>query len=229
MEIDESGPLSSATFIATCSVGTSSGRIAALLFESGEHAITAFTAVVSGKREVVGLEIVPRSPGTALERSRAWAVATTAKLEALPDDWGAPLPSDWLRRGISVREVLRIYADHESGQAVVPDEWDLSTINANGDVAGITSEELGRLENLIDALAYVAALQEGRSPVAAIAERRCISPRTAEGRIRRARQMGFLTPAEGRRAGGELTSYARDLSGRLDRLSGVTERFRSDG
>lgn len=50
-------------------------------------------------------------------------------------------------------------------------------------------------EHLADACAYLDAVKGGLRPAAAIAERRGISIRTAEGRISRAEAMGFLTPA----------------------------------
>ena len=193
----------------------------ALLWELDDHHVTAFTGVVDGKREVVAIEIWPAGEPRAKARAD-WGVAAAKRLEVLEPAAVRPLPQS-ARSAVPIREVLRANADIA---ARAEDSPSFSGIAAGrpGDWAGISSDELRRVENLADAVMYVNAVRAGRSPARAIADWRTISQRTAEGRILRARRMGLLTAANGRAVGGELTPYAEDFLRRVERVHEATER-----
>lgn len=78
-------------------------------------------------------------------------------------------------------------------------------------IAGNVLPGVDPLSFLDDAVIYVRAMEQGLSPALAIAESRGCTKRTAEGRIQRARKMGLLTAADGRRLGGSLTPRAKHL------------------
>lgn len=90
-------------------------------------------------------------------------------------------------------------------------------------MASLTREEARRLDLLMDAVVYDWAVESGTSPVAAIAERRGVTTRTAEGRIYRARKVGLLTPAEGHWASGGLSGTGWAFARKLERL-GILRR-----
>lgn len=205
------------------------GVIDGMLFHSETHSLVFWTMDVSGRREIVGMEALPRDGRDPQALTAEWLVPRLEQFrEALPKPM--PLPTTLLRHGISFREVMR--ARGEVIEMLAHPEiagFDISAITADqGSASGITSEELRRLDNLLDAVIYDRAVRENVSPVKRIAEYRGISDRTAEGRIARSRAMGFLTPAQGRRASGGLTDQAHDLLSRLEKLNAITAERRPE-
>jgi hypothetical protein len=144
------------------------------------------TGLLSGAREVVAVMAVP------IPRDRS---AIDSRLEALlaaldPRDFKAPLSQMVVRTGLMRQAMLhrRTFVRREGA-----------------------TEEASQMDYLPDAIAYVEALRMGAPPAEVIAERRAIVPRSAEARIRRARELGLLTPAEGRKRGGQLTPLAERM------------------
>lgn len=198
------------------------GIIDGLLFHSETHSLVFWTMDVSGRREIVGMEALPRDERDPRALTSEWLAPRLEQFRKVRPT-PAPLPAGLLRHGISFREVMR--ARGEVVEMLARPEiagFDISAISGDQSAsAGITSRELKRLENLLDAVIYDRAVRENFSPVKRIAEYRHISDRTAEGRIARSRAMGFLTPAQGRRASGGLTEQAHDLLSRLDELHAI--------
>lgn len=205
-----------------CVARVASPVLDGLLFESETHWFVFWTMDVEERRAVVAMEARPRGKKGWRAVLGDWVLPRLKEYEAQPPR-AVALPATALRHEISYREVMRARAEHLS-QVSHPQVagFDYSVIE-RGDVVGLDRSELKRLENLLDAVLYDSAVRANRSPVKAIAERRCISTRTAEGRIARARAMGFLTPAHGRRASGGLSDQAHDLLARLQRFGAVIE------
>jgi hypothetical protein len=191
-----------------------------LVFQSTSHWFVFWTMDVADRRAIVGLEVRPKRKVDAEDSVPGWAFSSYQELR---NDPPAPVALDAvsLRQGVSYREVMRAREEHIR-QFSRPEiaGFDISVLN-DEESAGLTGEELRRLENLMDAVVYDWAVGAKTSPVKAIAERRCISERTAEGRIARARAMGFLTPAVGRRASGGLSEKGWDLVRRLEKLDAI--------
>lgn len=192
-----------------------------MVFRSATHWFVFWTMDVEDRRAVVGLEVRPSErSGTEGEEVPDWV---RPRYEALVEAPPQPIPLEavTLRQAVSYREVMRARQEHIK-QASRPDiaGFDVAVLNEQ-EAAGLTSEELRRLDLLMDAVVYDWAVGAKTSPVKAIAERRSISDRTAEGRISRARAAGFLSPAKGRRASGGLTEKGWDLVRRLEKLNAV--------
>jgi hypothetical protein len=193
-----------------------------LVFQSTSHWFVFWTMDVADRRAIVGLEVRPKRNADAEDPIPGWAVSSYQELRNHPP---APVALDAvsLRQGISYREVMRARQEHirQSSRPEIAG-FDISLLTEK-EAVGLTGEELRRLENLMDAVVYDWAVGVKTSPVKAIAERRCISERTAEGRIARARAMGFLTPAVGRRASGGLSEKGWDLVRRLEKLDAIQQ------
>jgi hypothetical protein len=213
------GALESVARVATRDMSELDG----LLFRSETHWFLFWTMEVEGRRAVVGLEVRPiEDQDASKDVLPAWAMERYQQLVKSPPK-PVPLQFAALRHEMSAREVLRERAGFLA-QTDRPEIHDfaISLISSDGtDWSGITAEERRRMENLLDALIYDESVRKNMSPVEQIAARRCISRRTAEGRIARARAMGFLTPAQGRRASGGLSKTALDLLERLRKMDAI--------
>lgn len=200
------------------------GLIGALYGSDAQFAVL-WTFPVGGVRSVVATEIRPRSA----------VPFTDAELVAVSEKWLSNRAEELLRempkepqalsastaRGLPFREALRLCAPESESRVTAAASVAMGYVRAqtleSGEIVGLTAQELDRFDLLQDALDYVRALDQGFSPAHVIAERRTISVRTAEGRIARAREVGYLTPASGRKASGELTPLALDIIDRISR------------
>lgn len=146
-----------------------------------DHMAYYFSAVVGGKREVVGVNITPRIP---------------------EEDWDrqARLELGYFSERFSEAQPLRT-ADFRA-----------SSLRPRRGQAG-EGVTLEGIEDpaLEDAVTYVRCAEAGTRAAEAIARQRNVSVRTAEGRIARARQLGYLTPARGKAQAGELTPKAKKI------------------
>jgi hypothetical protein len=206
-------------FHALFRLGPTESGVDAVLFGTRDHIVICMTAIVDGRREIVGLEVQPApvgfdlnnwiaDPGALRLRAEEALVAYEELVEGR-----TPRPvSAALLRGIPLTNVLA-YREADVGHRIWMDgvyaERGMPRLSPND----ISAHDEARLAYLDDALMYVAALKQRAQPAEAIAMERGISKRTAEGRIAKARALGLLTKASGRTASGELT----EEGARLDR------------
>jgi hypothetical protein len=186
------------------------------------HLLACWTAPVAGKREVVAIELVPMPPdgpmGLMGEDPDQWF---SQRLAAVQQAELHPIPAPF-RRAVPLREVFAAreqFAPIREQVVSDPEIWDRDpqelqeALPAHGVEIPEDLEHVLTNERLLgycfDAVLYVKALEDGRSPREVIAEARIISPRSAEARVAKARDLGFLTPARGRTASGELTELGR--------------------
>jgi hypothetical protein len=190
-----------------------------LVFQSASHWFVFWTMDVTDRRAIVGLEVRPKRDSDA-DETPEWAISGYQELRQDPPP-SVPLDATLLRHKVSYREVMRARQGC-IGQQFCPE---IEGFDPRGLEGQITPEDLRRLDNLMDAIVYDWAVRtRAASPVKAIAERRGVSERTAEGRIARARAMGLLTPATGRRASGGLSEKAHGVIQRLHDLGVVVTR-----
>jgi hypothetical protein len=146
-----------------------------------------FTTVVKDSREVVSLWVGPLHSDPAF-----WLEGA---LGLFADSIARPVPvSRALLREVKFRELLKARAE-----ALPLDTAADGALDPEGEYPPA----------LDDAITYVAAVRDGRSPASVIASARGITRRSAEGRIARARDRGYLTPAKARTVGGRLTPKAQ--------------------
>lgn len=211
------------------------GPIDAVAFAQGPHLLICITAVVDGRREVVGLDVQPAPAGLSPERfvlGGELPHAVLGRMDRVLDLYDEFSPdtfkpvSSALLRGIPLTTVLA-FRQHEVAmrQKILSNRRRLEGSPWASDE--LSAEDEARLAYLDDALMYVSAVRERAKPAEVIARARSISTRTAEGRIAKARALGLLTPAVGRTASGDLTEDAMRLDRLLKQLSG--EEGEADG
>ncbi|MEI5672623.1 MULTISPECIES: hypothetical protein [unclassified Nocardioides] len=196
-----------------------SGDLDAVLFARGRHLLVCITAIVEGRREIVGLEVQPLPSGF---RVSDWAMggdgpqAVLERAQQTLDRFREFSPAEFepvsaaLLRGVPLLAVLGYRASAVERQVRIKE----ALAERRGEVAEhgeLSREDEAKMTYLDDALLYVEAVREGARPAVAIAEERGISARTAEGRVAKARALGLLTPAVGKTASGELTADAKRL------------------
>jgi hypothetical protein len=201
-------------FHALFRLGPTASGLDAVVFGTRHHLVICLTAVVEGRREIVGVEVQPATPGFKLsewmQSPRPIAERAERALETYDDLLvGEPQPvSAALLRGIPLTTVLGFR------EATVTDQLKLAHVyeaQGVGDLISkvdISTADESRLAYLDDAVMYVNAVRERAKPAEVIAEARSISKRTAEGRIAKARALGLLSKASGKTASGELTADA---------------------
>jgi hypothetical protein len=178
----------------------------ATLFQRQALDITLLTALMGGKRTVVGLLVLPHdpTPGAVDAWREEWRTRLSAFASNLPEH--VTTVGTKVLRSLSLSELLEARRSHVEGRATADWERTVSEVV----LADIDPREA---EYIRDALVYDRAIGRGESPAKAIARARHISTRTAEGRISKARMLGYLTPAVSTRGAGELTPKARQLLG----------------
>lgn len=198
---DDTRPEEEASVLAYCG----SDRADACLIRWGPFALTLVTAMVEGRREAIGLELLPAEVSPPPED---WVGNWLNRLEALSLLSPTPIAARTMRE-LPVGRLLAVRLAHVETIVQSASNSAVGLVSADG--SSSASIEPGELAALADALEYVRAAAVGGSPARAIAEARDISVRTAEGRIRRARALGLLTPAQGTRGAAELTERALRL------------------
>jgi hypothetical protein len=187
------------------------------------HALTVWLAPLAGRPEVVGVEILPAPPsvGSRLEhwgehiasRAGEWFEALDAgRVQRISSVQAGSLPFKQFAKDLS--EVR----GRESGP------WPITVTSHAGETSGYTPEEMGHVDYLVDAYVYASALAAGNSaPAKAVAEYRTIEHRSAQGRIAKARALGFLTEApQGSRAS-VLTPKAMELWERMRKVGAIVD------
>lgn len=184
------------------------------------HLVVCVTGVVAGRREVVGMTVSPLPAGFRVE---AWPGSGTkdvvsylhALLEAFAAENAgrefAPV-STALLRGIPLTTVLAFRQSEVEERLAMGERLSRQGVSTGLGSGALSGEDEQRLAYLDDALMYVEAIRERAKAAEVIARSRGISVRTAEGRIAKARSLGLLTEAEGRRASGSLTAAANRLA-----------------
>lgn len=192
----------------------------------GSLTLFCVTGVVEGRREIVGAHMQPAPDGF---RAQEWAdhVGELRRRAGVIADEFARFPAASLipitaevLRSVPIRDVMA-YRERDVSERVqmhgALEGMGIATRLGQGELTG---DDEKRLAYLDDAVTYVAALAEGRSPAGLIADRRGISKRTAEGRVLKARELGLLTEATGRVASGQLTEDAERLLAFVRNLGG---------
>lgn len=203
-----------------------------VVMASPHHLLLFFTMPVRGKREVVGMQSLPRPPQFKRQPDiqplhYSWVLPALEAFHSLLPEKVTPL-SAALLRGIPLSSVMTFREE----QAGVLDA--IAAVRTPGDGrphknhAEFSPGDEALLPYLEDAELYVRALTEGAPPAELIARARTISRRSAEGRIAKARKLGLLSPAKGRQASGELTRKAERLRTTRERLLRLEEE-RSNG
>jgi hypothetical protein len=199
--------------------------IDAVAYANRAHLVICVTGVVDGRREVVGVEVQPLPKGFRLDEWMSAPGAIRQRLSRTLETF-AEFDSDSMRptsaallRGIPLTAILDFRQDEVARRQHIARLYKSRGVDSSIGRNEISADDEARLAYLDDALLYVAALRERAKPADVIAQARSISPRTAEGRVAKARALGLLTKAKGRSASGELTEDGQRLHEWRERIS----------
>lgn len=212
------------------------GDLDGVLMSSEHHFLACWTMMLSGKREVVALEIRPKRrsghPGRAAAANliKEWLLPATQSLaKELPKE-PAPVTTA-LVRAIPLGQVMaaRQEALEVEERANAAGARGLSLITPSGSVHEYPKLRPSELDHLLDAATYADAVNRGsRSPAVPVAERRGIDVRSAHNRIAKARRLGYLTQASHGKVGGELTPKAKKLIADVTEWAALQEQRASE-
>ena len=181
-------------------------EIDATLVAWRRHHVTFVTAVVADERRVVTVEVGPALPHAIQDEAMMeWAIWWNKRLPLLGDaiQAGGPFVTATEFRNMPFGPLLTARQTIKNQSAPgSPNRIDLSPLLRSESVDGGV---------FLDALTYLNAVDQGTSPAEAIATLRNISPRTAEGRIRRARTSNLLSKPMNTRTPSMPTAKAADL------------------
>lgn len=192
------------------------------------HYLACWTLLVKGKREVVALEVRPKRAGrpsqsVAVTLLREWLMPATTLLARDMPKSPAPVTAALLRT-IPLRQVMSGREEALRKAELTEGNGPVSLVTSTGAVHALPKLSGSESSHLLDAFLYVSALESGsRSPAQAIGAHRGIEPRTAQGRIAKARTLGFLTPVERGQLGSQLTPKAKRLRAALESWASIAE------
>jgi hypothetical protein len=199
-----------------------SGHMEALLVDIGEHWVWAWMSLVEGRPTVVGLEVIPPQSATQAGRAEYFDRFVDTELKSRVSSF----PIERLRQVRLPLHAFQLSAFLEArrffrGQADALDPGGVGDLIVSSKGLGLTPQQTREIDALWDAVTFSEAVARGdHNPAQAVASARQISIRTAHGRVRRARALGFLM--EPRAQGvveGELTTHAADWLSRMRRQS----------
>lgn len=183
---------------------------ATLLAWEGYH-MTLLTAHSAGEQRPVGMEILPiRTPSFNPQLREQWSRRWMASLRRLQYS-DSPLLITPLPASLDVTDALaaiRRYLE-ETAEARLGDK--LKRLEER--TAGFDDVASG---SALDAYVYARAVMDGESPSKALARAHAITLRSAEGRIRRARERGMLSAPPSTRTPSLLTEKAALTLEQLD-------------
>ena len=171
----------------------SMGTLAVACYEHDGRGVVVWTDLIHGKRECIGIEIMPLSDGwtdEVVERAREWVTSGHEASEPITRVWlqNVPLGEMMLKAAKQLRG-LREMATSQFAKPLSPQ---------------------GRA--LRDALHYLALVRDGNpSPARDLADQWGVSLATARARVADVRKLGVLTSAGAGILGGELTEFGLDL------------------
>lgn len=181
--------------------------MAATLFAWQERYTTLLTTTQRRHRLAVGIEMLPGrtasdfTPGMREEWSRRW-IARLDEFHEHPETAVNALPPH-----LNVEPLLDALDRHDRRPRVNTSKWLTWESDQMADLA----------TSVRDAVIYAHAVAAGESAAKALSAAHDISIRTAEGRIRRARQRGLLTHHDNPRTPSMLTEKAANI---IERLTG---------
>jgi hypothetical protein len=206
------------------------GDLDCILAASERHYLACWTLTVRGKREIVAVEMRParaksRVMSDASRLTVEWLMPSTKQIEAdLPREVQPIGVADL--RGIPLRRVME-WREQALKTQEAAEGYGPITLVSKDHVYDFPQLSDTEREHLIDAVRYVTAVQQGsRSPAKAIADYRHIDHRTAQGRVAKARKLGFLTPVQQGRLGSDLTPKAKRTIEAMERWA---EAIQGDG